>query len=204
MNDLVIDGYTLEELSDYAASGRAPVDIRIENSPECLAALAALEYLAGETELLFSEETQRSANDSGWIARMMDGIRLDVQAGRSIPISHADSDAMLAITEGAVRALIRAMGDRYDGVIVGRCRLEGDIESTGAPIRVVITLSMRYGLDFRAVSKTFQNDLYLQLSTHTEINVVSVETVVTDVLRPLSDSVAVDGQQVRSEGVSCD
>ncbi|UAJ78910.1 Asp23/Gls24 family envelope stress response protein [Leifsonia sp. ZF2019] len=179
--DALIDGHTLDELSDYLARGRRPADPGIEDSAECRAALASLERLSRTTRDLLEEEAARVPVDDSWVGRILDGIRLDVQAGRRIPLAHPDPLAELALTEGSVRALVRSVGDSIDGVIVGRCRLDGDVETLGAPLAVHVEISVRYGVPFADVAERVRTAVAAELARHAELVVTEVDVTVTDV-----------------------
>lgn len=182
--DELIDGHTLDELSDYLANGRRPADPAIDDSPECQAALAALERLGRATTQLLEAEAAATPADDTWVSRILTGIRLDVQAGRRVPIVHDDPTADLSLTEGAVRALVRSVGDDVDGVIVGRCRLDGDIETPGSPIAVHLEISVRFGLPLDATAAAVRNAVAAELVKHAELTVAAVDVVVTDVREP--------------------
>lgn len=179
--DELVDGHTLEELSDYLARGRTPADPSIDDSPECRAALASLERLSRATAEALAHEAESSPLDESWVGRILEGIWLDVKAGRSIPVAHPDPSAVLALTEGAVRSLIRSVGDGVDGVVVGRCRLDGDVESLGAPIAVHVEISVRYGDPFAAVAARVREAVAAELARHAELTIESVDVTVTDV-----------------------
>ncbi|WP_158861895.1 Asp23/Gls24 family envelope stress response protein [Leifsonia sp. AG29] len=179
--DELIDGHTLDELSDYLARGRRPADPSIDDSPECRAALASLERLSRTTAEALAAEAEQNPVDDGWVARILDGIRLDVKAGRRIPVAHPDPSADLALTEGAVRALIRGVGDGIDGVIVGRCRLDGDVGTLSAPVDVHVEIAVRYGEPFATVAAAVREAVAAELGRHAELTVSSVDVTVTDV-----------------------
>lgn len=176
-----IDGHTLDELSDYLARGRRPADPSIDDSPECRAALAALERLSRTTAEALAAEAENAPLDEGWVSRILDGIRLDVKAGRRIPVVHPDPAADLGLTEGAVRALIRSVGDSIDGVLVGRCRLDGEIETPGAPVAVHIEISVRFGEPLAEVATRVREAVAAELARHAELAIESVDVTVTDV-----------------------
>lgn len=176
-----IDGHALDELSDYLARGRRPADPSIDDSPECRAALAALERLSRTTAEVLAAEAESAPLDEGWVSRILDGIRLDVKAGRRIPVAHPDPAADLGLTEGAVRALIRSVGDGIDGVLVGRCRLDGEIETPGAPVAVHIEISVRFGEPLAEVATRVREAVAAELARHAELAIESVDVTVTDV-----------------------
>lgn len=179
--DELVDGHTLDELSDYLARGRTPADPSIDGSPECRAALASLERLSRATADALALEAESRPLDESWVGRILDGIRLDVKAGRRIPVAHPDAAADLALTEGAVRSLIRRVGDDIDGVIVGRCRLEGDVEELGAQVAVHVDISVRYGEPFGRVAAQVREAVAAELARHAELTIASVDVTVTDV-----------------------
>ncbi|MEV8214181.1 Asp23/Gls24 family envelope stress response protein [Leifsonia sp. NPDC077715] len=179
--DDMIDGHTLDELSDYLARGRTPADPAIEGSAECRAALEALDRLSRTTRTMLEADAANRPADDGWVARILDGIRLDVQAGRRIPVAHPDPTADLALTEGAVRALIRGVGDGIDGVIVGRTRIDGDVETLGAPVDVHVEISVRYGEPFAELARRMREAVVAELARHAELTVATVDVTVTDV-----------------------
>ncbi|MFF2050558.1 Asp23/Gls24 family envelope stress response protein [Leifsonia sp. NPDC058194] len=182
--DELIDGHTLDELSDYLAAGRQPADPSIDGSPQCRAALTALERLGRATQDLLDQEAAASPTDDDWVGRILTGIRLDVQSGRRIPIAHPDPTADLALTEGAVRALVRGVGDDIDGVLVGRCRLEGDAETPGAPVAVHLEISVRYGVSMTETAEAVRKAVVAELARHAELTIASVDVLVTDVREP--------------------
>ena len=148
-----LDGHTIEELSDYLEAGRTPRNAAIEESPGCRLALDALERLHGlGGALMVTEESSAAPADEGWIDRILSGIAMDAQAGRRIPYAGDDPDVDFGITEGAVRGLVRAAEEAIPGVLVGRCRLDGDVTAPGAPVRVSIDASVRHGDPLRAVA----------------------------------------------------
>lgn len=179
--DELVDGHTLDELSDYLARGRTPADPSIDDSPECRAALDALEQLSRTTRAALEAEAAQSPVDDGWVGRILDGIRLDVQSGRRVRIAHSDAGADLALTEGAVRALVRGVGDAVDGVIVGRCVLDGDVETPGSPIAVHLDISVRYGDPLAEVAAHVRELVASELARHAELTIASVDVTVTDV-----------------------
>lgn len=185
--DDMIDGHTLDELSDYLARGRTPADPGIDGSAECRAALEALERLSRTTRTMLEADAAGRPVDDGWVGRILDGIRLDVQAGRRIPVALPDPAADLALTEGAVRVLVRSVGDAIDGVIVGRTRIDGDVETLGAPIQVHVEISVRYGEPFGEVAARMRSAVVAELTRHVELTVAAVDVTVTDVRDPDRD-----------------
>ena len=107
-----------------------------------------------------------------------------MQAGRRIPVAHPDPAADLALTEGAVRALIRSVGDGIDGVIVGRTRIDGEVETLGAPIEVHVEISVRYGEPFDGIAARMRSAVVAELARHAELTVAAVDVTVTDVRDP--------------------
>jgi len=161
------DSVPTERLADYLDAGREPYDPLIEDDPECLAQLLALERLrALSSELVESDVATAPAPDPSWIASVMDRVRLESRTGRDIPLASPDVRSTLHITEGAVRSLVREAGDV--GVV-------------DAPIRVDVAVSVVYGADLRRVAELVREAVSEALARQTEIVVESLDVTVRDV-----------------------
>lgn len=177
-----LDGHTIDELSDYLDRGRTPRDDSIEDSPGCRLALQSMERLRRVAPVLLDADAAHAAPvDEGWLQRVLAGIALDARAGRRIPLSHPSPDADLGITEGAVRGLVRAAEAEVDGVLVGRCRIDGDVTTPGAPIEVRVDASVAYGIPILPTAALLRDAIAARLARHTELNVAAVDVVVHDV-----------------------
>lgn len=179
-----LDGHTIEELSDYLDAGRQPADPSIEESPGCRLALDALERLRGVTAaMLAADEASSAPVDDSWVDRILSGIALDARAGRRIPIDSGDAHIDLGVTEGAVRGVIRGAELLFPGMLVGRCRLDGDVAAPGAPIRVEIEVSVPYGEPIPALAEGLRAEVRRRLAVHTELVVSSIDITIEDVSR---------------------
>ncbi|WEK62286.1 MAG: hypothetical protein P0Y60_05900 [Candidatus Microbacterium colombiense] len=177
-----LDGHTLEELSDYLDAARQPADPSIDESPGCQLALDALERLQGLGGQLIDADAAESPDvDASWVDRILSGIALDARAGRRIPFDVPDPSVDLGITEGAVRGLIRSAENAVPGVLVGRCRLEGDVTQPGAPIRIDIEASARFGESIPRMVDRLRSETEQRLRTHTELNIVAIDVTIRDV-----------------------
>lgn len=178
-----LDGHTIEELSDYLDAGRIPVDPSIDQSAGCRLALDALQRLRTLTpELLAADTAAEPEPDEGWVQKILAGIALDARAGRRIPITTATTgDADLGITEGAVRGLIRAAEKAVPGVLVGRCRLDGDVTSAAGPIEVRLEVSMPYGSPIPNTVSRLRAEIARRLRMHTTLNVAGIDITVHDI-----------------------
>ncbi|MBO0981916.1 Asp23/Gls24 family envelope stress response protein [Microbacterium sp. SD291] len=181
-----LDGHTIEELADYLDAGRSPADASIDGSAGCQLALDALERLHGLTgRLIAADAAAQGAVDESWVDRVLSGIALDARAGRRIPFA-SDPDEDLAITEGAVRGLIRGAENALPGVLVGRCRLDGDVTLPGEPIRIGLDASVPYGEPITRLAERLRAEVDDRLRTHTELNVVEIDIMVRDIRAPWS------------------
>ncbi|WP_337004316.1 MULTISPECIES: hypothetical protein [unclassified Microbacterium] len=177
-----LDGHTLDELTDYLEAGRRPADRSIDESPGCQLALDALERLHGlGAELLAAEAAAEPAVDETWVDRILSGIAMDARAGRRIPFASADPHVELGITEGAVRGLIRAAENAVPGLLIGRCRLDGDVTIADAPIRVEIDASALHGQPIPVVAEQLRTEVDRGLRAHTELNIVAIDIAIRDV-----------------------
>lgn len=179
-NDL--DGHTLEELTDYLEAGRQPADRSIDESPGCQLALEALERLHGlGNELIASETAAEPEVDESWVDRILNGIAIDARPGRRIPFASPDPKLSLGITEGAVRGLIRSAENVVPGILIGRCRLDGDVAVADAPIRVEIDTSVLHGQLLPEVAGQLRIEVYRRLRAHTELNIVAIDIAIRDI-----------------------
>jgi hypothetical protein len=177
-----LDGHTLDELTDYLDAGRKPADRSIDESPGCQLALDALTRLQGlGAELIAAEAAAEPAVDENWVDRILSGIAMDARAGRRIPFESPDPRVDLAITEGAVRGLIRSAENAVPGLLIGRCRLEGDVTQPGTPIRVAIDASALHGQSIPKVAAELRAEVDRGLRAHTELNVVAIDIAIRDI-----------------------
>lgn len=177
-----LDGHTIEELSDYLESGRTPPDPSIEGSAACLLALDSLQRLRDLTpDLIAADTAAEPAADDGWVSRILGDIVLEARSGRRIPLAAPTPDADLVITEGAVRGLVRAAENVVPGVLVGRCRFDGDVTHLGSPVRVLLDVSLLYGQPVPGVTARLRAEIADRLATHTALDVTGIDITVTDV-----------------------
>jgi len=177
-----LDGHTLDELTDYLDAGRRPADRSIDESPGCQLALDALERLHGlGAELIAAETAAEPEVDESWVDRILSGIAMDARSGRRIPFESAEPGVDLGITEGAVRGLIRSAESAVPGLLIGRCRLEGDVTTAQAPIRVEIDASALHGQPIPAVAEQLRAEVERGLRAHTELNIVAIDIAIRDI-----------------------
>lgn len=189
-----LDGHTIEELTDYLDAGRTPADPSIDDSAGCRLALDALERLHAVTgQLIDDDEDAEGEVDESWVDRILGGIVMDVRSGRRIPVESPSPHADLGITEGAVRGLVRAAENSIPGVLVGRCRLDGDIEQPGAAVRVVLDASVPYGHPIPRLIERLRSEVAGRLRTHTELNITGIDIAIRDVRDPSSWSEETSG-----------
>jgi uncharacterized alkaline shock family protein YloU len=191
LNPANLDGHTLEELSAYLDAERAPTNFSIEASPGCQIALTALARLRELTRnVLDVKAAEEPAPPDSWVRGIMDRIALESRAGRDIPIAHPAPTAHLALTEGAVRGMIRAAGDSVPDVITGRCQLDGDITVPGEPITITVDISVAWGANLPDRADQARSAIHEQLVKHTELNVEAIHITVQDIRFTRTDSAA--------------
>lgn len=177
-----LDGHTIEELSDYLDAGRTPVDASIEGSPGCRIALDALTRLRELTpELLAADTSAEPEPDDTWVQSILAGITLDARAGRRIPLPAPALEADLGITEGAVRGVIRAAEHTVPGVVIGKCRFDGDVTVPGEPVRVRVDVSVPYGEPIPDLAERLRSEISARVMTHTTLNVTGIDITVHDI-----------------------
>lgn len=180
-----LDGHTMEELADYLDRGRTPVDPSIEGSAACRLAMAGMQRLrelsVGALERRADAERDR---ESGWVDRLLDAIRAEVRPGRDVPVAHPDPRLRLALTEAAVRGLVRRAGDTMGGVVMGRCVLEGDLEQPGATVRIDVTAGLAYGEPAEPTAERLRRAVAEIVERHTGLVVEAVDVRFDDVYLP--------------------
>jgi len=178
-----LDGHTIEELSDYLDHNCLPAIASIDESPACQIALEALGRLRTiSLGMLEAEALAEAPRDESWISGIINSIGRDARAGRNIPVHHPSPTAHLTITEGAVRGMIRAAGDAVGGVLVGSCRLTGDVTVPGEPISVDVEVSVLWGTRITEVADSVRKAIYTELLKHTELTISAINVTVHDVL----------------------
>ncbi|CAD5989488.1 hypothetical protein [Agreia sp. COWG] len=176
-----LDGHTIDELSDYLDGGRTPLDPSIENSPGCRIALASLERLRQiSLSLVEADAAAEPPRNDDWIGGILESIGREARAGREIPLQHPSPLAQLSITEGAVRGLIRSAGDRSGGLLIGRCRLDGDVTVPGEPITITIDASVFWGERIKQTVDRARGAIYSELLKHTELTIAAIDITVHD------------------------
>lgn len=177
-----LDGFTIEQLSDYLDRGRSPSDPAIEQSPGCQLALDALERLrALGPALVLSDASAEPPPDEGWVQQVLAGITQDARAGRRVPISSTASGADLGITEGAIRGLVHAAEREVSGMLIGRCALLGEITEAGQPVTVRVEVSVPYGEPIPALVARLRSAIAGRLAVHTTMALAGIDIAVQDV-----------------------
>ncbi len=177
-------GRRIEDLGDYLDSGVSADAEHIDHCPQCQARLAGLRSLrAAAMELMDDDVASAAADDSGWLEAMLANLALETRAGRSIPLDGGPLDR-LTETEGAVIALVRSVGDSLGGVLIGRCRLDGDVTVAGAPVEININVSARYAYPLPRLADQLREAVMAELLLQTELNVAAVNVAFTDMRPP--------------------
>lgn len=180
-----LDGYSIDDLVDYLDAGCRPANPTIDSSPTCQIALNALRRLRALGMTLLEDEAAAEPTPEGsWVGALMASISTDARAGRSIPFRTASEDSALSVTEGAVRALIRDAGDAVPGLLITRSILDGDVTAIGVPIRIRLEVTLIW--DARVVTQAplLRATVERAVRRHTDLDLVAVDIVVTDVHRP--------------------
>lgn len=169
--------------NDYLDRGEHPPAELIDASPENQLAWSALVRVREAAGALVDLEAEaaESTMAAGWVENILANVQREVRAGRSIPLTHPSPRAKLSLTEAAVLGLIRAAGDSVDGVLIGRCVLEGDVSTPGAPVQVRVEASVFWGESIPERAEVLRGAIAHALLGHTELAVESIDVTVTDV-----------------------
>ena len=172
-------GYTLDDLSAYLDRGRTPAIAAIDTNAECRAVLDSMERVGSLSRDLLASDVQANPTiDEGWLGSLLTSISRELRAGRDIPLSATDPTTSLSITEGAVRELVRSAGDSVDGVLVGSCSLNGDLDG---PVQVALTISVVLARPLPELAEQVRQRVYSELLAHTELDIEAVDVTIGDV-----------------------
>lgn len=179
----LLDGHTVDELTDYLDAGMMPADPSIDDSPSCQNALAAIARLRSVSrDALDAAALDERPADDGWVSGILANISLEARSGRDIPLRASAPTMHGVITEGSVRALVRRAADDVDGILVGRCALEGDVTELETPIRVRITASVLWGHSIHDAVDRLRAAVIQELLEHTDLTVEGIDVEIRDVL----------------------
>lgn len=170
-------GYDLEQLSAYLDRGRSPRIAAIEDDAECQAVLASLERYGALSRSLVDEGARSEPVDASWFASLMGTVASEFRAGRDIPFPTSVPEVELAVTEGAVRELVRSAGDEVNGLVVTGCALETGV----VPPTVRLTVSLEFGARVASVVPALRARIATELARHTPLTSAVVDVVVADV-----------------------
>lgn len=169
-------------LSDYLDRGETPPAEFLNSAPEIRIAHDALtRFRALAQEILQHDVATEAPRDDSWVTRILGNIHREARAGRSIPVAHPSSKAVLNLTEGAVRGLVRSAGDGVAGTFIGSCTLDGDVSTPGSPVTVNITAGVYWGERMPQTAERMRDAITTALLHHTELNIVAVNVTITDV-----------------------
>lgn len=174
-----LDGHTLDELSEYLERDRRPVDPTIEDSAACQLALRALQQLRDLAAGYLDGESTAPPSGPDWIPAVLARLPLDVRAGRryEFPVLGDSLDAV--ITEGAIRGLARAIGDRVPGVLVGAVRL-GDV----SPVEFDIDIAVEHGIRIPSAATAYRHELGIALQRQVPFPVGAINIHVRWLIEP--------------------
>jgi len=172
--------FTVEELSDYLDAHRSPRRPDIEADPAAVAALERLEALrAASRDLL---DTDAVGADDDWITSVLTAIRTTAHAGRDIPVPDDDPGSTLVVTEGALRALVRSLGDRVPGVTVRRTRFTGEVQVAGGHVDVEVAIAVTADGPVHDRAEVLRDLVTTALAAHAPFVVRSLTVRVADLI----------------------
>lgn len=177
-----LDGHTIEELSDYLDAGRQPYNASIEHSPACRHTLTALQRLDEITATFLADEiAAEPPTEDDWITSLLSSIQLDAHAGRDFPIAESDG-VQVIMTEGALKALIRATGDGVPGFLIGRIRFTGDLDTDD--LTISIDVNVVHGYAIPAAVDQLRITVIAEIEANTRFTDPVVDITVRDVYVP--------------------
>jgi hypothetical protein len=176
-----LDGHTLDELVDYLDRGRTPLDPGIEASPACRIALAGLERLRLMAGGLLEEDAAvEQKHPDCWMTAVLDRISVEARPGRRFPVPGLPTGTEATVTEGALRGLVRAVGDSVPGLLTGRVRVEP--QDSGDRMDLDIEVSMFYGFPIEDTVAEFRRRVVEILPRQAPFTVGRLDVRVKDVV----------------------
>ena len=175
--------FTLEELSDYLATGCTPLREEIESDPEARHALAQLRRLTKLTNDLTIDSAEVD-DETPWWLNVLNNLSNETRTGRLVPLTTQIDGAEHYITEGAIKALIRDAGDAVPGALLGRIRFEDDIEQPNAPVTVEIDVSIKAHAIIPKAAELIRIAAQNSLAHHSSLQVQAINVTVSDVFYP--------------------
>jgi hypothetical protein len=131
--------------------------------------------------LLDDEAAGEEPRDDSWLTALLENISFESRAGRQIPYRTPEHRTELAITEGAVRGLIRAAGDTVDGIVVGRSVLIGDVTTLDAPIAVDVDATVVWRNSIPDAADHLRTAIHDTLSANTDLRLAGITVTINDV-----------------------
>jgi len=174
-----LDGHTIDELTDYLERGRAPVDPSIEDSPACRSALRALQRLRDLARTYLDDDQDREEPGRSWIGAVLAAIPIEARAGRRFPFALDDPAVTVHVTEGAIRGLIRAVGDDVPGLLVGSVRLGDD-----RPASLTIDVALVHGAPLTDAVAVFRRGLQQVLPEQVPFPIGAIDIHVVALIEP--------------------
>ena len=178
-------GHSLEQLSNYLDTGEFSDPGHLPDCPECQAGLASLRRLGELGDELVTADLAAAGNGTDdWMQSILDNLRLELRPGRDIPVHAGTAGDILTETEGSISALIRSVTDSHPGTAAGKCRLDGDVGTPGAPVTVRVDVAVVFGHPLEERAAALRRDIAAALARHTELNIAAIDVTVADVLEP--------------------
>lgn len=180
---------TLESLSMWVQDEKDGVDTpehreltkHIELCPSCTQRVDALRRVDQMSAGLISAEVAVQEQDTGWFDRLMGNLVFETRAGRTIPLGAEYNVDSLSITEGAILSAIRGVADSMEHLIIGRCRLEGDVETPGSPITIQASATVRFGVVIEDVADRLRELIISEVHRVSELRVEAIDIEVEDI-----------------------
>ncbi|MDO4252925.1 MAG: hypothetical protein Q4C74_06790 [Rothia sp. (in: high G+C Gram-positive bacteria)] len=170
-----------EDHSQAGSAAQQQLSEHIDSCPICTQRVVALRKLEQATAELEQADLEEQQAQSGWLDKILSNIVLETKAGRSIPISSDESTDWLAQTEGSVLAAIRQAADQLGHILIGRCRLLGDIEQAGAPVQIDVTASVECGVVIAQATARLRQLILAEVARVSELNLTAVNITVEDI-----------------------
>lgn len=170
-----------DELDGVDTPTHRQLSAHITDCPMCLQRLDALKRVEQVAAGLVSAEVAAQRQDSSWLDRLMGNLVLETRAGRSVPLSAEFDVDTLSITEGAILAAIRGAADSMQNLMIGKCRLIGDIDKADSSIEIYASATVRFGVVIEEVADRLRELITAEVQRVSELNITAINIEILDV-----------------------
>ncbi|GGQ07171.1 MULTISPECIES: Asp23/Gls24 family envelope stress response protein [Streptomyces] len=174
----------------WEQAGQSETDPHTAACAYCRQAVADLEHLrAAALPPAATPSVGVGLDSAAVVRRVMDAVRLELRPGRNLPLGEVDEDSW--IYESVAARALRTAAQQVPGVLAGSCRITPPGSPTSparGPVTVHLDLTVAYGLDLRATTRSVRESLARAAQDRLGLAVSELHVTVTDLHGPHDQS----------------